>query len=110
MCPTTYRLMVVIEPDGEGFHAFCPALKGLHVSGATEEEALVNVRDAATAYLRSLIRHGDPIPLICQIAGMHRSPGQASSPDRARAWKTWYLTLHENPTQRMETTQEHHCR
>lgn len=80
MCPTTYRLMVVIEPDGEGFHAFCPALKGLHVSGATEEEALVNVRDAATAYLRSLIRHGDPIPLICTDSWNAQKPWSSIKP------------------------------
>lgn len=53
---------IVIEPDEGGFHAFWPALKGLHVDGITEQEALQNAKDAAIAYLRSLIEHGDPIP------------------------------------------------
>jgi len=56
------RVRVVVEPDGEGFHAYCPALKGLHAPGATEAEALANAGDAALAYIESLIKHGDPIP------------------------------------------------
>ncbi len=43
---------VIIEPDEPGFHAYCPALKGLHVGGDTAEEALQNARDAITAYVR----------------------------------------------------------
>lgn len=58
-----FRVEVVVEPDEAGFHAYCPALKGLHVGGATVEEALGNAKDAAIAYLRSLIKHGDPIPV-----------------------------------------------
>jgi len=58
-----FRVAIVIEPDGDGFHAYCPALKGLHTCGETQEEALQNAKDAATAYLRSLIKHGDPIPV-----------------------------------------------
>lgn len=49
---------IAVEPDESGFHAYCPALKGLHVSGSTEKEALQNAKDAATAYLESLIKHG----------------------------------------------------
>ncbi len=59
----TFRVDIIVEPDDDGYHAYCPALKGLHVSGATMEEALQHARDAAVAYLRSLIKHGDPIPL-----------------------------------------------
>jgi predicted RNase H-like HicB family nuclease len=58
-----FQLVVVVEPDEAEFHAFCPALKGLHTAGSTEEEALQNARDAAAAYILSLIKHGDPIPL-----------------------------------------------
>ena len=53
------RISVVIEPDGDGFHAYCPALKGLHTCGETEQEALENAKDTAIAYLRSLVKHGD---------------------------------------------------
>jgi predicted RNase H-like HicB family nuclease len=60
----TLRLTVVIEPDGPGrFHAFCPGLKGLHVDGATEREALDNASVAACAYVSSLVTHGDPLPI-----------------------------------------------
>ena len=34
------KVSVVVEPDGEGFHAYCPAFKGLHIDGATEQEAV----------------------------------------------------------------------
>jgi predicted RNase H-like HicB family nuclease len=58
-----FRVRVVVEPDDEGFHAYCPALKGLHTYGESEKDALANARDAAIAYLRSCIKHGDPIPV-----------------------------------------------
>ena len=58
-----FRIEVVIEPDEIGFHAYCPALKGLHTSGDTEEEAMRNAKDAAIAYLESLMKHGEPIPV-----------------------------------------------
>jgi len=57
----------VIEPDEQGFHGFCPALKGLHVDGKTEAEVLSLVREAIQLYLSSLIRHGDPLPIGCAI-------------------------------------------
>ena len=59
----SFKICVVVEPDGDQFHAYCPALTGLHTCGDTEEEALDNARDAAIAYLHSLIKHGDPIPV-----------------------------------------------
>lgn len=61
--PIEYKVQVIIEPDGLGFHAYCPALKGLHTCGETEEEALKNAKDAISAYLQSLVKHGDPIPI-----------------------------------------------
>jgi predicted RNase H-like HicB family nuclease len=62
-----FNIQVVVEPDEEGFHAYCPALKGLHVDGSTESEALRNAREAATAYLESLIKHHDPVPLAVAV-------------------------------------------
>jgi predicted RNase H-like HicB family nuclease len=58
-----FRVPIDIEPDEDGFHAYCSCLKGLHVGGKTEEEARAFARDAAIAYIESLIKHGDPIPL-----------------------------------------------
>jgi predicted RNase H-like HicB family nuclease len=58
-----FQVEVVVEPDDVGFHAYCPALKGLHTYGDTEQEASQNARDAAVAYLRTSIKYGDPIPV-----------------------------------------------
>ena len=57
-----FKIEVIVEPDEDGFHAYCPALKGLHTCGDTEKEALNNAKDAAIAYLESSIKHGDYIP------------------------------------------------
>ena len=54
---------IVVEPDGEGYHAYCPAFKGLHAGGETEEKAFEGAREAAIMYLESIVRHGDPIPV-----------------------------------------------
>lgn len=58
-----FRVQVFVEPDDKGFHAYCPALKGLHTYGDTRIEAVQNAKDAVEAYLKSSIKHGDPIPL-----------------------------------------------
>lgn len=60
------RVRFIAEPDDGGFHVYCPELKGLHVGGATEDEAFENARHAAEAYLMSLIRHNDPLPVGSQ--------------------------------------------
>ena len=57
------RVSVVVEPDGDGFHAYCPAFTGLHMDGATEQEAIERTRRALEWYLDSLDRHGDPLPV-----------------------------------------------
>jgi len=54
---------IIIEKDGDEYHAYCPVLKELHTCGETEEEALKNAKNAISAYLFSLVKHGDPIPL-----------------------------------------------
>jgi predicted RNase H-like HicB family nuclease len=54
---------VVVEPDDDQYHAYCPALRGLHVGGLTQDEAIRNAVDAVELYLVSLVKHGDPIPL-----------------------------------------------
>jgi len=64
---TEYQVQVIVVPDETGFHAYCPALKGLHVAGDTEEEALQNAKNGATAYIQSLIDHGDPIPIGVKV-------------------------------------------
>ena len=57
------KFRVVIEPDEDGvFVAECPALPGCVSQGKTREEALANIRDAIQGYLRSLEKHGEPLP------------------------------------------------
>ncbi len=66
--PIDFRIEIVVEPEEErGFHAYCPALKGLHTCGDTREEALSNAKDAAIAYISSCIKHGDPIPIGVEL-------------------------------------------
>jgi predicted RNase H-like HicB family nuclease len=62
-CNLQLKVTVIIQPDGNAYHAYSPGLKGLHVDGSTVEEALDNAKDAVLAYLDSLATHGDPLPL-----------------------------------------------
>ena len=52
-------LDIRIEPDEDGFHAYIPSLKGCHTSGESREQAFINLKDAARAYIRSARKHGD---------------------------------------------------
>lgn len=56
-------IAVEVEKDGDLFYAHCPGLKGLHVDGATEEEAVQNAVEAASLYVDSILRHDDPLPI-----------------------------------------------
>jgi predicted RNase H-like HicB family nuclease len=57
------KIAVEVERDGDLFYAYCPGLKGLHVDGATEEEAVHNAMEAASLYVDSMLRHNDPLPV-----------------------------------------------
>ncbi len=52
MKPMTYR--VVLLPSEEGFAVSCPGLPGCWSQGATEQEALANIRDAIREYLEAV--------------------------------------------------------
>lgn len=60
------RVRFIAEPDEGGFHVYCPELKGLHAGGKTEEEAFENAKQAAEAYIMSLLKHNDPLPVGSQ--------------------------------------------
>ena len=45
------RYRVVLHPSDEGFAVSCPGLPGCWSQGATETEALANIRDAIGEYL-----------------------------------------------------------
>jgi len=59
----SFEIAVVLEPDEGGFFVYVPALPGCLSEGATREEALQNIREAASLYIESLIAHGEPIPV-----------------------------------------------
>ncbi len=42
---------ILIEPDEDGFHVWCPALKGCHSFGLTRDEARENIREAIELWL-----------------------------------------------------------
>lgn len=48
------KVSVVIEQDEHGCYAWCPELKGCQSQGATIEETLVNIREAAELFLETL--------------------------------------------------------
>lgn len=60
----TYQFRVVIEPDEDGWFAFCPALetKGAATGGDTREEALENIQEALEMVIETLIELEIPIP------------------------------------------------
>lgn len=65
------RYTIILEAEEEGgFHVWCPALKGCHSQGETQEEALENIQEAMAAYLESLQDGRLPIPedvTVCQV-------------------------------------------
>lgn len=60
----TYNFKVVIEPDGDRWHAYCPALvaAGGATWGYTRQEALRNLQDVVRLVVDSLIEHGECLP------------------------------------------------
>ena len=48
------KYMVKLEKTDEGYAVWCPGLPGCWSQGATEEEALENVKDAIETYLATV--------------------------------------------------------
>ncbi len=60
---TVQNFEVILEPEKEeGYHVFCPALKGCHSYGATKEEALEKIKEAIELWLESAKELGISIP------------------------------------------------
>jgi predicted RNase H-like HicB family nuclease len=57
------KIAYVVEEDNGRFHAFAPALKGLHVDGDTKQEAIDNLVEAIPVYISSLAEHDEPLPV-----------------------------------------------
>jgi predicted RNase H-like HicB family nuclease len=60
----TYTFKVVVEPDEDRWHAYCPALEryGAATWGDTEEEALRHINEVVQMVVEELIEDGEPIP------------------------------------------------
>lgn len=58
-----FQVAIIVEPDGDGFHAFCPVLKGLHADGTTADAAAMELAEAVPAYIKSLAKHGESFPI-----------------------------------------------
>lgn len=56
-----YRIRLQQDEDGV-FVATCPSLPGCVSQGSTRSEAQANIREAIELYLKSLHKHGEPIP------------------------------------------------
>lgn len=57
------KYRVLFEQDEDGiFVATCPALPGCISQGKTRAEAQANIREAIAGYLKSLRKHGEPVP------------------------------------------------
>lgn len=62
------KVRIFVEQDEDGsYHAYCPDLKGLHVFGDTQNEALENAKEGLQLYMQSLVKHDDAIPvgIVC---------------------------------------------
>ncbi len=60
----TYTFKVVLEPDEDRWHAYCPALVKLGAAtwGTTQAEALKNIEEVVKMVVESLNEHGEPVP------------------------------------------------
>ena len=55
----TYHFAAVIEKDEDGYFAYCPELQGCYTSGATFEEARLNLVDAIRLHLEDRLAAGE---------------------------------------------------
>ena len=67
----TYVFKVELEPDGDGWRAFCPAWEHIGAStwGCTRKEAMQNIREVLELVLADLIEENDPIPELPEGSG-----------------------------------------
>jgi predicted RNase H-like HicB family nuclease len=60
----TYTFRVIVEPDGDRWHAYCPALEhyGAATWGITQEEALKHIQEVVQMVVEELQEDAVPIP------------------------------------------------
>jgi predicted RNase H-like HicB family nuclease len=61
---STYTFRVVVEPDEDRWHAYCPALReqGAATWGYTREEALKNIEEVVHLVMESMVEHNQALP------------------------------------------------
>lgn len=59
----TYSFKVVVEPDEDRWHAYCPALlrQGAATWGNSQQEALRNIHEVVQMVVDSLVDHGEVV-------------------------------------------------
>ena len=58
----SYTYRTIIEPDGNFFHGYVPALPGCHTFGKTLAETKRYLKDAIEVYVQSLIHEKKIVP------------------------------------------------
>jgi predicted RNase H-like HicB family nuclease len=60
----TYTFKVVVEPDDDRWHAYCPALQqyGAATWGNTREEAFQHIQEVVQMVIEELLEDGIAIP------------------------------------------------
>ncbi len=60
----TYTYKVIVEPDEQRWHAYCPALEaqGASTWGNTREVALKHIDEVVQLVVDSMIEHGESLP------------------------------------------------
>ena len=61
---TTRTYRVVVEPDEDAWHAWCPALQGYGAAtwGRTQAEALRHIQEVVAMVVAELIEDGETLP------------------------------------------------
>ena len=57
-----YKLACIIEKDEDGYHGYCPELKGCHAQGDTYEEVVANLRDVMRLIVEDMVAEKEPVP------------------------------------------------
>jgi predicted RNase H-like HicB family nuclease len=67
----TYTFTVVVEPDEDAWHAYCPALQryGAATWGSSREEALRHIRQVVGMIVAELIEDGEELPADVDVSG-----------------------------------------
>ena len=65
-----FRIRICVEPDEDGYYAYCPELKGIHEEGNTIEDATENAKESALVLLQSILEDGDPLPICAEEIDM----------------------------------------